>query len=258
MHIAGSDISPSLSQSIRAVHEREKETQIDMKQSKFQSRAAVIRGALVAGVLAVFTTFAVWPGATAEAQAACSGATSGAAADADQQAYVDLGVGAKATFVCITSTAFTGGQSAPLTANGTVANGCFIVEGLNTSVVAVYRDSSVTSMSCAQLVRIDVGTGAAATPTATATATATTPAATATPTRTPTAPSATATQPPATATQPAATATPTRAIAPQPPATGTGSASDSGFPLLGLGIVVLALGAVGVTGFATARKGTRR
>ena len=256
MHIAGSGISPSLAQSIRAVHEREKETQIDMKQSKFQSRAAVIRGALVAGVLAAFTTFAVWPGATAEAQAACSGATSGAAADADQQAYVDLGVGAKATFVCITSTAFTGGQSAPLTANGTVANGCFIVEGLNTSVVAVYRDWSVTSMSCAQLVRIDVGTGAAATPTATATAT--TPAATATPTRTPTAPPATATQPPATATQPAATATPTRAIAPQPPATGTGSASDSGFPLLGLGIVVLALGAVGVTGFATARKGTRR
>ena len=256
MHIAGSGISPSLSQSIRVVHERKKETQIDMKQSKFQSRAAVIRGALVAGVLAAFTTFAVWPGATAEAQAACSGATSGAAADADQQAYVDLGVGAKATFVCITSTAFTGGQSAPLTANGTVANGCFIVEGLNTSVVAVYRDSSVTSMSCAQLVRIDVGTGAAATPTATATAT--TPAATATPTRTPTAPPATATQPPATATQPAATATPTRAIAPQPPATGTGSASDSGFPLLGLGIVVLALGAVGVTGFATARKGTGR
>ncbi len=256
MHIAGSGISPSLSQSIRVVHEREKETQIDMKQSKFQSRAAVIRGALVAGVLAVFTTFAVWPGATAEAQAACSGATSGAAADSDQQAYVDLGAGAKATFVCITSTAFTGGQSAPLTANGTVANGCFIVEGLNTSVVAVYRDWSVTSMSCAQLVRIDVGTGAAATPTATATAT--TPAATATPTRTPTAPPATATQPPATATQPAVTATPTRATAPQPPATGTGSASDSGFPLLGLGIVVLALGAVGVTGFATARKGTRR
>ena len=240
------------------MHEREKETQIDMKHSRFRNRATAIRAVLVGGVLAAFTTFAAWPGATtAEAQAACSGATSGAAADSDQQAYVDVGVANKATFVCVTSTAFTGGQSAPITANGTIANGCFIVEGLNTSVVVVYRDWSVTSMTCAQLVRIDVGTGLVATPTATATAT--TPAATATPTKTPTSPPATATQPPATATPPAATATPTKpAVVPAPPKTGTGSAgSDSGFPLIGAGFLVLVIGLAGATGLTAVRKGNR-
>ena len=165
-------------------------------------------------------------------------------------AFVDVGVGNKATFVCVTSTAFTGGSSNEITANGPLANGCFVVQGIGTSVVAVFWELPSIRPDCATITGIDVGSQAGATATVPATATpattATVPAATATP-RPATATVAPATPVPATAAP--ATATPTRAI-PAPPSTGSGPGESGGssLPIL-LGGGALVLAALAFAGF---------
>ena len=160
-------------------------------------------------------------------------------------AFVDVGVGNKATFVCVTSTAFTGGSSNEVTVNGPLANGCFVVQGIGTSVVAVFWEQPSIRPDCATITGIDVGfqsgTGATATaPPSTATA----PAATATPRPATTATVAPATPVPATAVP----ATPTRP-APVAPRTGSGPGEGgSSLPIL-LGGGALVLAALAFAGF---------
>ncbi len=209
-------------------------------------RVAASRVVMGAGLSAVLVTAALNVQATAHAQAgpSCSATTAGAVAE-NQQAFADVGVGNTASFVCISASAFAGGKSAPITANGTAGDGCYIVEGLGTSVVAVYRESPAVKQ-CPDLVRIDVGLAQAATPTPTATQ----PPATATPTQ----PPATATPPPATATPRPSTPTPQPTTAPKPPQTGTGIESDSGPGYFGLAVVTLAMAGAAAATFTFARK----
>lgn len=225
------------------MHERKKATHIEMKTAILHHRAAFTGALAAAGLAAALLLGLSWPGAAAHADVrtqsgACPGATAGAAAE-NQQAFVDLGVGASGTVVCISASAFPGGISAPISANGTYGDGCYIVEGLGTSVIAVYRESPSVKQ-CPDLVRIDVGTGAAPTPTATATSTATT------------TPTATATQPTATTT-PSATAT----ASPRPPTAGTGTRDEEGlgFHAYAVGVAFLGLATLAVGGlFAWSRK----
>ncbi len=189
----------------------------------------------------------------AHAQApSCSGLTLGSAA-ANQQAFVDLGAGKTGTFVCISASSFSGGQSTPISANGPAGGGCFIVQGIGTSVVAVFRESAAVVPNCADLVRIDVGTTQAATPVPTPPTTAT-PITPVTPVTTPTvvAPTPTvvaptATPAPATPTAVPPTPVPTvRPPAPLPPSTGDSSANDgsgSASTELGLAFLVFSIGA---------------
>ena len=229
-----------------------------MKPRRLHHRAAAFRAATGAAVAAalLFGTIGNPGAANAQAGASCSATTAGAAADSNQ-AYVDLGVGAKATFVCISSSLFTGGKSDPISANGLAGGGCYVVEGIGTSVVAVYWQGTTATPSCPALVRIDVGTSTVATVTPTATATATTTAtATATqPASTPTPRPATATPAPPTAAPTTPAATPS-AVAPRPPSTGSGSSgsTDSGglFGPLGLAVLTLAV-AAGATAVITRR-----
>ncbi|MEO6397930.1 MAG: hypothetical protein ABIP13_05645 [Tepidiformaceae bacterium] len=150
-------------------------------------------------------------------------------------AFVDVGVGNKATFVCVTSTAFTGGSSNEVTANGPLANGCFVVQGIGTSVVAVFWELPSIRPDCATITNIDVGFQSGATATATA-------------------PVATATPRPATTTATAAPATPVPATptqaAPAPPRTGSGPGDNGGssLPIL-LGGGALVLAALAFAGF---------
>lgn len=228
------------------------------------SRRVVASTVLIgAGVFAVPALGSFDGTATAHAQSgpSCSSATQGAAAE-NQQAFVDVGAGNTAAFVCISSSAFTGGKSAPITANGVAGDGCYIVQGLGTSVVAVFRESPAVKQ-CPDLVRIDVGLAQAATPTPTATqppatATATQPAATATPTRTPTAPpaTATATPRPPSPTAPPATVTqaPPTPPAPRPPATGNGLAEGDEQPLAALAIAAAVLGVTIAGGWGFSRR----
>ncbi len=218
----------------------------------FSRRVAASRVVTGAGLSAVLVAASFGVQATAHAQSgpSCTSATVGAVAE-NQQAIADVGVGNTASFVCISASGFAGGKSAPVTANGTAGDGCYIVEGLGTSVVAVYRESPAVKQ-CPDLVRIDVGLAQAPTPTPTA------PPATPTPTQ----PPATATQPPSTATPTPrpATATPTLApatTAPKPPQTGTGVDSGSSSGYIGLGAVTLAMAGAAAATFAVARRRDR-
>lgn len=168
----------------------------------------------------------------AGSNAACN-TGSVATPDVSGQAFLDVGVGNKVTYVCIASTEFPGGHSDVISQDGSVANGCYIVEGVGTSVVDVYWQSTALKPNCAQFSHIDVSTSAAPTATVPATATATMPPATATP------PAPTATMPVAT---PAKTV-----VAPAPPRTGSGifsTSSGSPSPLAGVLVVfgILMLG----------------
>ena len=198
--------------------------------------------------------------------ASCASATLiGQAESGGTLAFVDAGVGKVALFVCIDSTEFPGGQGGPFTANGTVASGCFVIDGLGTDVVAVFREDPAIAPGCEALVSIRVGLqGTALTPTATATSvtsTATAPASTATVTRTSVPATSTAVQsattvatatrtstiaPTSAATSPAvATATPIRPTV-IPPKTGSGPSGSGGssLPLLaGIAIVMIVAGA---------------
>ena len=205
--------------------------------------------------------------------ASCASATLiGQAESGGTLAFVDVGVGKVALFVCIDSTEFPGGQGGPFTANGTVASGCFVIDGLGTDVVAVFREDPAIAPGCEALVSIRVGlqgtpatpTVSALTPTATATSvtsTATAPASTATVTRTSVPATSTAVQsatsvatatrtstiaPTSVATSPAvATATPIRPTV-IPPKTGSGSSGSGGsnLPLLaGIAIMMIVAGA---------------
>ena len=224
------------------VHERKKATHIEMKTATLHHRAALTAALAAAGLVAALLLSISWLGAAAHADVrtqsgACPGATAGAAAE-NQQAFVDLGAGASGTFVCISASAFAGGVSAPISANGTYGDGCYIVEGLGTSVVAVYRESPSVKQ-CPDLVRVDVGTGTAPTPTSTATSTPTS-TATATPS---------ATQPGT----PSATAT----ASPKPPTAGTGFRDEEGlgFHAYAVGITFLAIAVLAAGGvFAFSRK----
>jgi hypothetical protein len=216
-------------------------------------------GLALAGLLALAAVLALSGGRDAEAaplpQAGCADTAAGANAEqleGNWQAFVDLGQSQAGTYVCITSGEYPGGVSAPITSNG-LSVGCFVIEGLGTSVVAVYSEIPACAFT-----RIDVGTGAVSTPTSTATPTETatqTPTQTATPTVTQTT-SPTVTQ---TATQtatPTKTATPTRTATPmpKPPATGNGSAGEgagSSLALVVIGFAVVA--AAGAAGYAAVR-----
>jgi hypothetical protein len=209
------------------------------------SRPAALAALGMVGALALLTAWpAAGPTPIAQAQApSCSATMAGAAAE-NQQAFVDVGAGNTATFVCISASAFPGGKSAPITTNGVVGDGCYIVEGLGTSVVAVYRESPSVKQ-CPDLVRIDVGgiTGPASSPTATAPAPS--------PTATATAPLPTTT---ATAPAPTATATPTLP-APGAPTTGSGTSADAGTPAwpFALALVALGFGSASIAAAATRR-----
>ena len=201
--------------------------------------------------------------------ASCASATLiGQAESGGTLAFVDAGVGKVALFVCIDSTEFPGGQGGPFTANGTVGSGCFVIDGLGTDVVAVFREDPAIAPGCEALVSIRVGLqgppGSGLTPTATATSvtsTATAPPSTATVTRTSVPATSTAVQsattvatatrtstiaPTSAATSPAvATATPIRPTV-IPPKTGSGSSGSGGsnLPLLaGVAIVMIVAGA---------------
>ncbi len=201
--------------------------------------------------------------------ASCASATLiGQAESGGTLAFVDAGVGKVALFVCIDSTEFATGQGGPFTANGTVASGCFVIDGLGTDVVAVFREDPAIAPGCEALVSIRVGLQGTPipglTPTATATtvtSTATAPASTATVTRTSVPATSTAVQsatsvatatrtstiaPTSVATSPAvATATPIRPTV-IPPKTGSGSSGSGGsnLPLLaGIAIMMIVAGA---------------
>lgn len=213
----------------------------------FSRRVAMSRVAAGAGFSAVLVAASFGVQATAHAQSgpSCTSTTVGAVAE-NQQAFVDVGVGNTASFVCISASGFAGGKSAPVTANGTAGDGCYIVEGLGTSVVAVFRESPAVKQ-CPDLVRIDVGLAQTPAP----------------PTPTPTQPPATPTQPPATATptpRPATPAptTPQPTAAPKPPQTGTGVDSGSSFGYLGLGMVTLAIAGAAAATLTFARRRERR
>lgn len=194
------------------------------------------------------------PGAVQAATPGCTAAPFKATPEQSiGTAFVDVGAGNTANFVCVTSTAFSGGSSNEVTVNGSLSNGCYVVQGIGTSVVAVFWEQPSVRPDCAPITGIDVGSQTVAT--ATPTAAATTPAATTT-----TTPAATATPRPATATPVAstptraattapATATPTR-IAPAAPATGEGPAGGGGssLPVLLAGSI-LVLAALAAAGF---------
>lgn len=217
--------------------------------------AAIGGVALFVGALGLVTG----PGAAQAASPGCTAAPFHATPEPSiGTAFVDVGPGNKATFVCITSPAFTGGSSNEITTNGSLLNGCYVVEGLGTSVVAVFWEQPDVRPDCVMITNIDVGmqAGATATPTTpasttTPSATATTPAATATP-RPPTATAAPSTPPPATAAP--ATATPTRPV-PSVPSTGSGPAGggSSSLPVF-LSGAILILAALGFAGFLQHQK----
>ncbi|MFN0148577.1 MAG: hypothetical protein ACKVT1_18900 [Dehalococcoidia bacterium] len=225
------------------MHERNKATQHHMNSIHLPHRVAFSRAVAVAGLGAALLLAVAGPRATAHAQApSCGNTTQGAAAE-NNEAYVDLEAGGKAGFVCISSSAFTGGKSEPITANGPAGGGCYIVEGIGTSVVVVFRESPAVKANCPDLVRIDVGMQTAA-----ATPAPTTPASTpATPARTAT-PAATATP----------TSTPTAAPAtPRPPSTGTGTAAEGQDALAWLGITLTVVSVTLGGSFLLARRRAR-
>ena len=162
-------------------------------------RALPLRLIAVA-MVALLASLALYQGsafASGTGSSAACNTGSTATPDVSGQAFLDVGVNNKVTYVCIASTEFPGGHSDVIAQDGTVGNGCYIVEGVGTSVVDVYWQSTALKPNCAQFSHIDVSTAAAPTATVPATATATTPPATATPTR----PAPTATAPAATPTR---------------------------------------------------------
>lgn len=232
----------------------------------------LLASAAIGGV-ALFVGAAGLVSSPGSAQAASPGCTAAPFHATPEQsigtAFVDVGAGNTATFVCVTSTAFTGGSSNEVTTNGSLANGCYVVQGLGTSVVAVFWEQPSIRPDCAMITGIDVGmqTGATATPPATGTATtvpgtitaAPTTGGTTTATATPTARTATATPRPATATTApstptAATATPTQRV-PSAPNTGggPGGGSDSSLPIFLTGAILI-LAALSVAGFLQHQK----
>ena len=226
----------------------------------------LLASAAIGGV-ALFLGAAGLVSSPGSAQAASPGCTAAPFHATPEQsigtAFVDVGAGNTATFACVTSTAFTGGSSNEVTTNGSLANGCYVVQGLGTSVVAVFWEQPSVRPDCAPITGIDVGTqtGATATPSATATATATTVPGTTTATATSTARTATATPRPATATTAPSTPTPTAATAtptqrvPSVPNTGggPGGGSDSSLPIFLTGAILI-LAALSVAGFLQHQK----
>ncbi len=207
----------------------------------------LLASAAIGGVALFVGAAGLVPGSgTAEAaSAACTAAPFHATPEPSiGTAFVDVGAGNKATFVCISSTAFSGGSSNEITTNGPQANGCIVVQGLGTSVVAVFWERPDVRPDCAMITGIDVGTQAAATPTATGTA----PAATATPRP------STATVAASTPTVAPATAAPTQRP-PSVPRTGSGPSggSSSSAPVF-LGGSVLILAALAFAGFLQRQK----
>lgn len=250
-----------------------------------------IAGAMAAlGIVGAATFAGFGPHSGASAQAAgCAGAQFSANAESVAGvAFVDVGAGKTATFVCITSTGFSGGQSQPITANGSQLNGCLSVDGLGTSVVSVFWERPDVKPGCAMVTRIDVGTNALTTPTP-VTPGPTTIAPTSTPQAQPTTsgtpapsftiiagatataqptqpPAATATPRPATVVPPTATAVAPVAtqppaatqVVPRPPATGSGTqpGGSSNTPLF-FALGLLAVAAAGAGFAALSRKRNR-
>ena len=243
-----------------------------------------VAGAAAAlGIMGAATFAGFGPHSVASAQASgCAGAQFSANAEqAAGVAFVDVGAGKTAVFVCITSSGFSGGQSQPITANGSLLNGCLAVDGLGTSVVSVFWERPDVKPGCPMVTRIDVGTSAPVTPTPatpgptviaptfTPQAQPTTPATpapsfTLVPGATPTAaatqpPAATATPRPATVVPPPATTAPpgatqppaTTQVVPRPPATGSGTqpGGSNNLPLF-FALGLFAVAAAGA-GFAT-------
>ena len=223
----------------------------------------LLASAAIGGV-ALFLGAAGLVSSPGSAQAASPGCTAAPFHATPEQsigtAFVDVGAGNTATFACVTSTAFTGGSSNEVTTNGSLANGCYVVQGLGTSVVAVFWEQPSVRPDCAPITGIDVGTQTGATATPSATATATTVPGTTTATATSTARTATATPRPATATTApstptaAATATPTQRV-PSVPNTGggPGGGSDSSLPIFLTGAILI-LAALSVAGFLQHQK----
>lgn len=210
----------------------------------------LVASAAIGGV-ALFVGAAGLVSGPGAAQAATPGCTAAPFKATPEQsigtAFVDVGAGNTATFVCVTSTAFSGGSSNEVTVNGSLSNGCYVVQGIGTSVVAVFWEQPSVRPDCAPITGIDVGSQTGATATTTPAATTTTPAATATP-RPATATPAASTPTRAATTAPA-TATPTR-IAPTAPSTGEGPAGGSGSSLpVFLAGSILVLAALAAAGF---------
>ncbi len=177
--------------------------------------ASVAAIALVIGILGVTTSVS-----DVQSQSvSCADATLvGQAESGGTLAFVDAGAGDTSEFVCISSTEFPGGEGGPFLSDGLVA-GCFVIDGLGTSVVAVFREDPAVAPGCDPLISIQVGMQVvgAATPTPTVPA-GNTPVPTVTPvvptvtpvvpTVTPVVPTATPAMPTVTPTTPVRTATP--------------------------------------------------
>ena len=182
-------------------------------------------------------------------------------------AFVDVGQANTASFVCINTPGFPGGTSGPLTANGAYGDGCYFVEGIGTSVVAVYWELPDVRPDCQMITNINVGTGTPTGPTAAPTVSATAPAPSSTPlpvgTATPAATNTPAATAPAATPTRAATMAPTNPTAvptavapaptqrpPSPPRAGNGQGTEgSNFPLIAIaGLSLLAIS--GATIFA--------
>ncbi|MEP6871638.1 MAG: hypothetical protein ABI939_07290 [Anaerolineaceae bacterium] len=223
---------------------------ISIKGRRLLASAAIGGIALFVGAVGLISS-------PSSAQAASPGCTAAPFHATPEQsigtAFVDVGAGNKATFVCVTSTAFTGGSSNEVTTNGALANGCYVVQGLGTSVVAVFWEQLSIRPDCVPITGIDVGTSPAAT-------TPTPGAATATPTTAAT--TATATPRPATATVAASTPTPASAATATPvkpiptaPNTGDGPGGTTNSSLPGFltgGLLILA--ALAFAGFLQHQK----
>lgn len=170
---------------------------------------------LAAFALAAVAMFASASVSTGNAQApSCSNTTlTWPAESGGTLAFADAGAGNVISFICIESTEFPGGEAGPFTSDGWVADGCFIIDGIGTDVVAVFRELPDVKPGCDQLISISAGiegdlepTPSPLTPTpTTAPPTATSPASTATAVATATATRTATTPPVATATRTATT-----------------------------------------------------
>lgn len=80
-----------------------------------------------------------------QAQAAtCADATRSSQAESGGTlAFLDVGPAAEIAFVCITSTEFPGGVGGPFTVDGAVGGGCFVIDGIRSDVIAVFRETNV-------------------------------------------------------------------------------------------------------------------
>lgn len=63
-------------------------------------------------------------------------------------AFIDAGQDTVISAVCIQAGGFPGGEGGPFTSNGAFAGGCYVVDGIGTDVVAVFREDPSVRPDC--------------------------------------------------------------------------------------------------------------